>query len=134
MATNKHQKQQREATIASALEAAASLQEKGVTLTFRAIAEEAELSISTILQAEIKNALYSHYAIGRKKKDTPESVEKLQEELAKVKQELKHSQEVNRQLRNTIKAKTEESKSWELKYRQILYRYAIEIDKRIMPL
>ena len=131
---NALQKKQREQTIQKAISAATRLQDKGADLTFRAIAEEAGLSISTVLRPEVKIHLYRNFSIGRQKSEPNKEVEQFQEELTNIKKELRHSQNVNRQLRDQIKGIKEERDKIDLKYRNLLMQYALNIDKKIKPI
>lgn len=131
---NDYQKAQREKTIAAAIEAATRLQAKGVNLTFRAIAEEADLSVSTVARDDIKMILYRDFSMGKKHGTGCGDVKNLQEELNRMREKLKHSQKVNNQLRAKIKILQEERDKIDLQYRNLLMQYAINIDKKIMPL
>ena len=131
---NDYQKAQREKTIAAAIEAATRLQAKGVNLTFRAIAEEADLSVSTVARDDIKMILYRDFSMGKKRGTGCGDVNNLQKELNRMREKLKHSQKVNNQLRAKNKILQEERDKIDLQYRNLLMQYAINIDKKIMPL
>ena len=131
---NDYQKAQREKTIAAAIEAATLLQQKGVTLTFRAIAEEAGYSHATILQPAVKIALYERFQIGKGKKGEVQHDSKLQARIEELEKSLAKSRKVNSTLRTQCKLLKEERDKIDVKYRQLLLRYAIDIDKKIQPL
>lgn len=130
MAMNALQKKQREHTISEVMAAADRLQAQGLPLTFRAIAEEADLSISTVLNPTVKNQLYKSYQIGRTVSKST-GIEDLKQEIATLKAQLKKAHQTNAQLRSqNIMLKNECQKNDE-KYRKLLMRYATEIDKTI---
>ena len=134
MAANEHQKKQREATIASALEAAATLQKKGVPLTLRGIAEEAELSHATILKPEIKAELYKRFSFSRSKKTESQEVDELKRQITELQEKLAKSHKVNANLRKDCKLLKEKLDKADAKYRYLLMQYASNIDKNVIQI
>lgn len=134
MAMNEFQKRQRENTIATAIEAASRLQKKGVDLTFRAIAEEAELSHATLLQADVKNALYKRFQIGQCRKKDAQTTENMKKRIEELEKSLAKSRKVNSDLRKQVKYLQNECEKIKLQFQDLMFDYAVNIDKKIQPL
>ncbi len=134
MAENEFRKSQRENTIKVAVEAAERLQEKGVGLTFRAIAEEAGLSHATLLQPEVKVVLYEKFQFSRGKKNEDQKISILQSKIKELEKSLVKSRKVNADLRKQCKLLQQERDKFEKEYRYLLLQYAINIDKKIQPI
>ena len=119
---NEHQKSQRETTIKKALAAAERLKKQGKALTFRAIAKEAGLSISTVVKTDVKLALE------KDERDVHTA------EIEHFKEQLNKSRNANSLLREQNTKLKKERDEWERKYRYLLFKYATNIDKTITPI
>lgn len=128
---NAQQKMQRERTILLVSDAVERLQSKGVKVTYRAIAEEADLSIATVLKDPIKYHLLQQYGIGGKVTNNQNLIDELNSKIQMLKDRLKVECTVAKKAKDECKKLKSERDAWELKYRQLLLRYAIDIDKKI---
>lgn len=131
---NEHQKSQREATIKKALAAAERLKKQGKALTFRAIAKEAGLSISTVVKTDVKLALEKEYSISKSKEECKHERDVHTAEIEHFKEQLNKSRNANSLLREQNTKLKKERDEWERKYRYLLFKYATNIDKTITPI
>lgn len=128
---NAQQKRQREKTLLLVSDAVERLRAKGVKETYRAIAEEADLSIATVLKDPIKYYLLQQYGIGGKAPNNQNLIDELNSKIQMLNDRLKAECAVAKKAKEECKKLKSERESWELKYRQLLLRYAIDIDKKI---
>ncbi len=134
MAQNEHQKAQRQETLDAVDEAAKRLTQEGVKLTLRTIAEEAELSVGTVSKPQVKMYLMQKYRLGEKFPTDEAEIKDLQLRIAileeKVKKERASAVKANERA-NRMQA---ERDAWELKWRNLALKYAMEIDKKTVPI
>lgn len=128
---NDYQKAQREKTIAAVAEAAERLQAKGVKLTIRAIAEEADLSVGAVSKSPVKSFLIQKYQMGEKNTNNDIVIDNLNNRIQLLEKKVKAEHSSALKARAECKRLRGERDSWETKYRELLLRYAIDIDRKI---
>lgn len=128
---NDHQKEQRERTIKAISDAVEYLKSKGIKLTYRAIAEEADILKATIMKEPIKIFLLKNYGIGIKDLDGASENEKLKSEIQKLHESLSAARSATKKAKEECKSLRKDRDIWEQKYKSLLYKYAVNIDKKI---
>ena len=131
---NDYQKKQREKTIAAVTAAADRLKAKGVKLTIRSIAEEADLSVGAVSKTPVKIYLIQHFRLGEKVQDDDFVIAELKTQIQVLNERLKAERAQVNKMREECKKANNTSNTWELKYRNLLLRYALNIDKTIQSI
>ena len=131
MAMNEHQRRQREETLQAVDIAAKSLVDKGVKLTLRAIAEEAGLSVGAVSKTPVKMFLFQKYRIGDKYSSDDAEIKDLKAQIVHLKEKVKQEHSYAVKANERCKKYQAERDAWENKYRVLLLKYAINIDKTV---
>ena len=132
MSANSTQKKQREESIRKILSAADRLKKSGAKLSFRAIANEAEVSVSTVTKPEIKAILLNAYL-----KDLSSDAEKRvnnEKRIEYLNRELKKAHNANVALRSENSMLREKNKRLEADYRYLLVRCTLNDSDNVISI